>query len=445
MSEGRLGRWWRRLRGTREVAPRTALREGWFEELLAETELLRRYPGYAGVLARMDPIATNTVPIAAVALRRRDDPGSRIQLLVNLAYFRTHPEERAATLLHEIQHVLLGHVADPKFHTVRHPRVMELAMEISADEPIAELLPDQTFSVEAFAEHGIERGQSTLERYRLLAGAYEAGRLQLQDFWFARMRDTHRPGRAGWSGAGLGDLLDARSDGASERNWNRLPGLGPPSSAAERQRMLLAIARHLRGERGGDDDPLGDPMQPRIAKELQRVVRDPGTRGALDWRRVLREAFPRRRAVRHDYLRPNRRFPERVGEIPGRTRRPPRPALLVGIDTSGSMTGDVLDRVAREVGRLAAHARLTIVECDAAVHRVYPFAPRLGPFVGGGDTDFAPVFDEARGGRRFEGLVYFTDGRGHLPEVPPSLPVLWALTHEDPFLADWGAIVRIPE
>jgi predicted metal-dependent peptidase len=107
------------------------------------------------------------------------------------------------------------------------------------------------------------------------------------------------------------------------------------------------------------------------------------------------------------------------------------------------MTGDVLDRVAREVRRLAAHARLTIVECDAAVHRVYPFATPLGPFVGGGDTDFAPVFDEAHP-RRFEGVVYFTDGRGTLPDIRPTLPVLWALTHEDPFLAEWGSLVRLP-
>ena len=170
-----------------------------------------------------------------------------------------------------------------------------------------------------------------------------------------------------------------------------------------------------------------------------------GEDASLDWHRVLREAFPRRRSVRPDYLRPNRRFPNRVGEIPGRTRRPPKPALLVAIDTSGSMTGATLDRVAREVERLAHHARLTIVECDAAVHRVYPLTARLGSFVGGGDTDFSPVFEEVRGERDYEGVVYFTDGKGDMPVFPPSLPTLWALTNDDPFLAQWGKIVRIGE
>ena len=422
------------------------LRAGWFEALLAELRFVERYPGYAGVLARMDPIATTTVPIAAVALRRWNDPRSRIQLLINRPYFDAHPDEREGILLHEIQHVLLGHLTDTKFHVVSYPRVMELAMEISADEPIAHLLPKNGLEIEVFARHGIAPGQSTLERYRLLAEAVRSGRLCMQDFWFSGMRDTHRPGRCGSSAAGLGDLLDARSDGASERNWNRHGdwALGPPSSRARLERMKRAIAEHLRGERGGDDDPFHDPTQQRIAKELQRVVFDTGVRSTVDWRRALQQAFPRRRLVQPSYLRPNRRFPDRVGEIPGRIRRPPRPALLVAIDTSGSMTGDVLDRVASEVRRLAAHARLTIVECDAAVHRVYPLGARVGPFVGGGDTDFGPVFDEARDPRAFEGLVYFTDGKGTMPDAPPALPMLWALTHDDPFLASWGSIVRLP-
>ncbi len=420
------------------------VREGWFERLLFETDFVRKWPAYAGVLSRMDPIATTVVPIAAVALRRWNDPSSRIQLLVNLDYFSTHLDQREAILLHEIQHILLGHLRNARFHAVRYPRVMELAMEISADEPLSDLFPNGAFTVEAFAPFGVRRGQSTMDRYRALTQAFERGTLGIPRSLFSRMRDTHRPARCGAHGTGLGDLLDARSDGASEQNWNRVGGgVSSPTSRAEIERMKLTIARHLRGDRGGEDDPFHDPTQQRIAKELRRIVFDDDSGSAMDWRRVLREAFPRHRLVRHDYLRPNRRFPQRVGEIPGRVRRAPKPALLVGIDTSGSMTGDVLDRVAREVRRLAAHARLTIVECDAAVHRVYPFATPLGPFVGGGDTDFAPVFGEAHT-RRFDGVVYFTDGRGNLPDVPPALPVLWALTHGDPFLAEWGSVVRLP-
>jgi predicted metal-dependent peptidase len=118
--------------------------------------------------------------------------------------------------------------------------------------------------------------------------------------------------------------------------------------------------------------------------------------------------------------------------------------LLVGVDTSGSMDGLSLDRIARELGRLAPHARLTIAECDAAVHRVYRLTARPQAFIGGGDTDFAPVFDEARGDGAFEGLVYFTDGKGRMPDVRRSLPTLWVVTHDDPFEPDFGSVVRMP-
>ena len=442
------GQWVRGLFGggsSPPPPPRTALREGWFESILDESRFLDRWPEYAGVLARMDPIATNTVPIMAVALRRWSDPSSRIQLLVNREWLEAHRDDATGVLLHEIQHVLHGHLTDPKLHAVAYPRVMEIAMEISADETIPIPIPDHGYGIERFAAIGIRRGQSSMERYQKLAAAFERGDLRMEDFWEARTRDSHRPRQGGaGQGAGLGDLLDARSDHATAGRWkNARWGRGARASAMKLEAMKLAIVQHLRGERGGHDDPLSR-MQRRVAKELERVVYDRDGATSVDWARALREAFPKRRRVRPDYLRPNRRFRDRVGEIPGRTRRPPRPQLLVAIDTSGSMTGDTLDRVAREVRRLASHARLTILECDAVVHRIYPFTGTLGPFVGGGDTDFGPIFDEARAPRGAEGLVLFTDGKGQMPDTLPALPTLWVITHDDPFLADHGAIVRMP-
>lgn len=434
-----IGRWWRAL-FSREPVVATSAVQGFFEAMLAETEFLKKYPHFASVIARMDPVATNTVPVMAVGLRRPDRPGSRLRLMVNVDFFKAHPDVRIGVLLHEIQHVVLGHLDDEALHAVAYPRLMELAMEISANEAITERLPGATIAWRAFRAFGIMRGQSTMERYRLLELAHNEGRLHIEDWWWPRMIDTHRPRE----GVGIGDLLDARSDRATERHWSRgRHGLGRRSSKQDLTRMRVAIARHLRGERGGDDDRLDGRTQRRIAKELQRVIVDVEGRSTLDWQRILRAAFPQSRAVHPDYLRPNRRFPKRIGEIPGRRRRPRRPSLLVAVDTSGSMNGESLDRIAYELRHLAYHARLTIVESDAAVHRVYRFVRPISTFVGGGDTDFTPAFDEARGGSRFDGIIYFTDGKGSLPELPPAQPTLWVLSTDDPFLVDWGTIVRL--
>jgi predicted metal-dependent peptidase len=415
---------------------------GWFEGLLSDTRFFHRYPQYAGVVARMDPFPTNAIDTMAVALRHPDDPRSRIRLLVNLDYCRKYPQYRSGFLLHEIQHVVLGHLTNRKFHAVRYPRLMEVAMEMSADELIADPMPPGGLGMKAFERFGVRPGQSTLERYRLLVGGFECGQLRVRDQWFEQMRDTHRPGQSGTGhGAGLGDLIDARSDAPSERNWNRR-GLGNPLQEDELREMKEAIAKHLRNPRGGLDDPRGYVRQ-RFAKELPRTLIPTTSGGRLNWQRILLEVFPRRRQMQPSYLRPSRRFRSRVGEIPGRVRRCPKPEILVGIDTSGSMTGSSLDLIAKEIHSLAPFARLTIIECDAAVHRVYPMPGCLGPFVGGGDTDFSPVFDEARRWDHFEGVIYFTDGRGSMPAIPPPLETLWAVTHHDPFHPDWGTVIRV--
>ncbi|MEZ4411272.1 MAG: hypothetical protein R3A52_33040, partial [Polyangiales bacterium] len=212
--------WLRGLFGSPPQPPavreaQSSLRVGWFEAMLAETEFVQRYPHYAGIVARMDPVATTIVDTMAVGLRRWNDPTSRLRLLVNTRYFSEHPELRSAILLHEIAHVLLGHLTDARFHAVGHPRLMELAMELTADEMVPEPLPARGLEMADFARFGVAPGQSTMERYRLLSAAYDRGDLRVEDWWSACMRDTHRPRRVGDAcAAGLGDLLDARSDGA---------------------------------------------------------------------------------------------------------------------------------------------------------------------------------------------------------------------------------------
>jgi predicted metal-dependent peptidase len=94
---------------------------------------------------------------------------------------------------------------------------------------------------------------------------------------------------------------------------------------------------------------------------------------------------------------------------------------------------------------------MTLVECDAKVHRTTRLteadidhwqhtALRQG-LLGGGGTDFNPVFD-LLAQHTPQALVFFTDGCGDAPETPPPVPVLWVLADaQDSPLVDWGARV----
>jgi predicted metal-dependent peptidase len=146
----------------------------------------------------------------------------------------------------------------------------------------------------------------------------------------------------------------------------------------------------------------------------------------------------------YTYDRPNRRFPALVGVVPGRVRRRRRnelPQLLIAVDTSGSMAPAELAEVARELRSLGDLARFVVVECDAAIQRVYHFEGQVDSFVGRGGTDlrppFEPSFFKAQG--PIDALVYFTDGLGPYPEEPPPFPTLWVLTKPGvPFPCPWG-------
>ena len=109
--------------------------------------------------------------------------------------------------------------------------------------------------------------------------------------------------------------------------------------------------------------------------------------------------------------------------------------LVLAVDTSGSIDVDLLQRFGAELRAAVdqtAPSRVRVIYCDTKVHRVDTFERgeeiTLAP-VGGGGTDFRPVFDAIE--ERPACLVFFTDLCGRFPETAPDYPVLWAVAQRD--------------
>jgi predicted metal-dependent peptidase len=132
-----------------------------------------------------------------------------------------------------------------------------------------------------------------------------------------------------------------------------------------------------------------------------------------------------------------------VGVIPGRRRRAARPRVVSIIDTSSSMTEALLEEVDAELARLARHFEVVVVEADAEVQRTYRYR-KLEPHRGRGGTDLRPAL-AAEFLRRHhpDVIIYFTDGYGPAPAVPPRPPVLWCLTEGGRPPAPWGRVIRM--
>src|SRR5438094_7683669 len=107
----------------------------WLDAFLRDPTFLERYPYYTSILGKMSPVADPSVKRMAVSLH-----GGRFFLHVNVDAFLDEPQYLRGVLLHEVHHVVLGHLTHPKFAEVSEPELMELAIEMSANEYIEEPL-----------------------------------------------------------------------------------------------------------------------------------------------------------------------------------------------------------------------------------------------------------------------------------------------------------------
>jgi predicted metal-dependent peptidase len=93
------------------------------------------------------------------------------------------------------------------------------------------------------------------------------------------------------------------------------------------------------------------------------------------------------------------------------------------------MSSALLAQIASELDRLAVYHRVTVVECDAAVHAITPYRGHLPHVHGRGGTDLRPPFAPSVLRQvRPDVVVYFTDGWGPAPATPPPVSVVWCLT-----------------
>jgi predicted metal-dependent peptidase len=314
--------------------------------------------------------------------------------------------ELVGVLLHEVLHVLFGHL----FMTAEdypNQAALTIAQEVTVNEYIVEPLPGEPVLLEQYPT--LPPAESTEERY---------GRPEdmIPETEAVDTLDNHEP----WHGASNGQAVRQAIEDAI--------ALAGSENVPEDLRELLA-AQGI-GHRSGS----------------QRESVSRGRHGSLDWRILLRRYIGQELEVRPTYARPSRRFPELVGIVPGKARQASKPKILSVIDTSASMTRELLTLIDGELHRLAKHNEALIVECDRNIRRVYAYDRQEGlrDLQGRGGTDLRPPFDcvflrEHRPDIAF----FFTDGLGPAPKRKPGIPVIWCLTPGGKSPAAWGRIIHM--
>lgn len=214
-----------------------------------------------------------------------------------------------------------------------------------------------------------------------------------------------------------------------------LPGELTDAEREALEGMVRAAVGHWRAS-----DRKGD-----IPGDIARKYTD--ARPRVNWRQMLRNhlsAFMGRDEFSRG--RPNRRWMGEGLVVPGcHDEKVGR--VVVALDTSGSMSPELLGKVIAEIKPLMEQVLdLDLVVADAKVQEVVsldalPAWLGRGEAAGGGGTSHVPVFEwVARNGNPPDLFIGLTDLHTELPPRRPNYPVLWVVP-ERHGQAEWGTVV----
>lgn len=155
----------------------------------------------------------------------------------------------------------------------------------------------------------------------------------------------------------------------------------------------------------------------------------------IDWKFELYNAINRHMRNNYAFMPPNKKHLYRGFALPSLTSD--TLSLIVAIDTSGSIQEDILGAFIEEFKSIMQNfpsVNIELLIADAKVHAHYSFkgADEINfALKGGGGTDYRPVFDYIDANFPMASmLLYFTDGDGIFPRIPPSYEVLWVLSNK---------------
>ncbi|MBK8703897.1 MAG: hypothetical protein IPN33_09910 [Saprospiraceae bacterium] len=358
----------------------------------AIVQLLLEAPFYAHVLAginrRFDEDWAGTL---ALGLYR-----GRFELSVNPAYWQQlSARQQLSALQHEVLHLVGQHPF--RMRDFEHPLFFHIAADLAVNQWLDQAeLPADFLTRADFPELALPEKASLDDCYEQLVAAWQA------------------PGQYQQCTATLQRLAEAGSTALDRHSW--WAGASPEARVKLDTLLRFGLA--------ACSPPVFDALPPALRREVAYWRKD--TTSFVDWRRALRLAC---QSSRHSRLadtmkRPSRRF----GTLPGlKIRR--RQRIFVAVDTSGSISVSALRLFFSEIHQLwRTGAEVTVIECDAAIGRVYAYEGRLPEkAAGGGGTSFLPPLAYANQ-HRPDLMIYFTDGLGATPHLALRYPLLWVFT-----------------
>lgn len=169
----------------------------------------------------------------------------------------------------------------------------------------------------------------------------------------------------------------------------------------------------------------------------------------IAWKDQLWRFMNKRKPDRITWNRPNRRLLWQEIYLPSR-RYVPTGDIVVGIDTSGSISENELKHFASELDEIhkaLQPEKLYVLNIDTVIHTIDEYGPydRLKvKYYGRGGTSFDPLFKwvDDHPEVQPDAIVYLTDGYAEWPKEYVGCPVLWCMTNKT-VKPPWGEVTTL--
>ena len=215
------------------------------------------------------------------------------------------------------------------------------------------------------------------------------------------------------------ELLDQFSSFDDHSQW---PDSGNEEEQEQLQQviddMLVMAAEEVVKGQGRIPDEMAIQVSDILNKRKSRPV--------ANWRRYFRRYLGNEftELIRKSKKRESKRFPDAAGNRHQRKSR-----ILVAVDTSGSVSMPEYREFFGQINTLMSSANIHVIECDMNIQHEYDYNGKPNDTLhGGGGTDFSPVIDYyLKEKKKYDALVYFTDGFAEIPKNTPK-DTLWVIS-----------------
>ena len=432
--------------------------------------LLAKYPLFGGLVATWTVIEDAGISTMAIGLG-----SSGFNLYYNSDFVRKLKiDQLVGVLHHEARHVVYGHVfLDPTLYLDKN--ALTIAEEVTVNERLPEPLPGNPIRLSQYPT--LKPNQDTETRYHRLAKKKKH---------HSQTADKGGAGKPLNNPKGTGNVaipgVDATptSDRSGLLSNSKTAGSGTAATSASvisrpQHNTPTTLDDHSRWREVREQESFAKAildgsirdiieknpnLSPLERKAVDVAIRQQGDvpdnfvsviqqvpgRAKLNWRVLLRRYTGQELSRTQTLGKPPRRFPQMVGILPANAHTAEKPKIMAVVDTSLSMSDAMLADIVKELHFLARDYYVWIVECDAAVQRVYRLNTRIKLVQGRGGTDFRPPLKPRFIRQHRPDLVmFFTDGRGPAPARPPQVPVVWVLTPGWESPVPWGRVIKMPE